>query len=464
MAGRVDLTSAILQTRLTQGSQLVDGDLPGAPGVAHFEVATSEDFANAVRTPLLRATEGNDFIVKHKVSGLSPGTRYYYRAVYGVDAPTQTGPTCTFRTLDGAEVARPWRFAVVTGMNYFFFQEGDYKPENAYSGPDKALGYPGLASIAALEPDFFVGTGDNVYFDHPAAGGNRWTGTAWSDAAKTESEMRRKYHEQFVQPRFHELFAKTATYWEVDDHDYRYNDCDNTGDRLPTPEMGKRNFREQLPVTDPALPEDLTYGTFRVSRDLQIWLLEGRQYRTANSMDDGPDKTIWGETQKRWLKQTLLASDAAFKIIISPTPLIGVDGAGKRDSHVNLRGFRHEGEGFLAWCKENGLDEKNLYLLCGDRHWQYHAVHPTGIPEFACGSLVTANSRYGVRSGEANSTDPDGLVKQLYCTLPGEPFNATPSGGFLVVEVRPEGESAVAEFQLYDEFGKLIYGFDTEAQ
>ena len=34
-----------------------------------------------------------------------------------------------------------------------------------YSGPDKHLGYPALVSILKVKPDFFVGTGDNVYYD-----------------------------------------------------------------------------------------------------------------------------------------------------------------------------------------------------------------------------------------------------------------------------------------------------------
>ena len=52
-----------------------------------------------------------------------------------------------------------------------------------------------------------------------------------------------------------------------------------------------------------------------------------------------PGKTIWGRVQKRWLKDTLLASDATFKILISPTPMVGTDGAKKRDNHTNIGGF-----------------------------------------------------------------------------------------------------------------------------
>jgi alkaline phosphatase/alkaline phosphatase D len=457
MAGRVTETSVILQSRLTKGNKLINGDLPGNPGVARFELATDPQFKDSRETRWLKAVPDYDYIVKVQVTDLKPATKYYYRLLYGAKrSNVTTGRTCSFKTLGGKDAVQPTRFAVVTGMNYFFFHEGPYNPKGAYKGGDKHLGYPALEAIRKLEPDFFVGTGDNVYFDHPAQNqkGNRWTGLAWSDRAKTEAEMRRKYHEQFIQPRYIELFANVPTYWEVDDHDYRFNDCDNTGDKTPTPEMGARNFREQLPVVDPQDPAALTYATFRVSRDLQIWLVEGRLYRSPNRMPDGPEKTIWGETQKRWLKETLLASDATFKILISPTPLVGPDGKGKRDSHCNIGGFRHEGQEFFDWLGQNGFLEKNFYILCGDRHWQYHARDGSGFEEFASGALVDANSRFGVKAGTPNSTDPDGMIEQFYCKLKGD---GEPSGGFMLVTVTPVGSTARTTFTFYDEQGRQVY-------
>lgn len=455
MAGRVTETSVILQSRLTQGAALIDGDLPGSPGVGRFEIADNPDFKNSRKTRWIQASSDCDYIIKEQVTGLKPSTRYYYRLLYGAQqSDTKAGRTCSFRTLGGGSAVQEIRFVVVTGMNYFFFHEGPYEPQGAYQGDDKHLGYPALEAIRNLKPDFFVGTGDNVYFDHPAKGNrpDRWTGVMWSDRAMTETQMRRKYHEQFVQPRYAALFAEVPTYWEVDDHDYRFNDCDNTGKQMPTPEMGRRNFREQLPVVNPSDPAALTYATFRISRDLQIWLLEGRCYRSPNKMPDGPDKSIWGRIQKQWLKDTLLASDATFKFLISPTPLVGPDDKGKRDNHTNLNGFRHEGQEFFDWLKENGFLEKNFYILCGDRHWQYHAKHPSGFEEFSCGTLVEANARLGVKAGSPKSTDPEGKIVQYYCQLEGKP-----SGGFLMVTISPKKDGAEALFGFYDEHGKLAY-------
>ena len=84
----------------------------------------------------MTATPDYDFIVKTKIDGLNPGTRYYYRLIYGPDQDlVRAGPTRTFETHDGAEVASEVSFVVVTGMRYASFQ-------NAYDGPDKALGIP----------------------------------------------------------------------------------------------------------------------------------------------------------------------------------------------------------------------------------------------------------------------------------------------------------------------------------
>ena len=170
-------------------------------------------------------------------------------------------------------------------------------------------------------------------------------------------------------------------------------------------------------------------------------------------MQDGPDKTLLGTEQLNWLKETLMESDASFKLIISPTPMVGPDDAYKRDNHVNHNGFRYEGEAIFNWLVDNGFLNKNLYIICGDRHWQYHAMHPSGIEEFSTGALVDNNSRPGRLAGDPNSTDPAGLIRQFY--IQGDVQSA--SGGFLLVTVEREGNIPTASFQYYDEKGNLLY-------
>ena len=442
IVGEVTDTSAILQSRLTQTHIGADGDVPGTEGVGRFEIAENPGFKPARRTEWLSAKADYDYIIKCYVADLKPATRYYYRLQFGKDREhTQHGPTRTFSTHPGREPVTRHSFVVVTGMNYHKFHRGGERSPGSYTGPDKHLGYPGLVSILKLKPDFFVGTGDNVYYDTPRVG-----------AATTAASMRKKWHEQFVQPRYVDLFAQLPTYWEKDDHDYRYDDCDNTGDRTPSVELGLRIFREQVPITDPKDPGAVTYRTHRVGKLLQIWLPENRDYRSPNLSADGPGKTIWGKTQREWLERTLRESDATFKIIVSPTPMIGPDDIHKKDNHTDVGGFRHEGAGFFQWAKQNSFLEKGLYFVCGDRHWQYHSIDPSGFEEFSCGALVDANSRLGIKPGDQRGTDPDAKINQPYTSR-------EPSGGFLNVVIEPagDGKMATARFNFYDKNAVLLH-------
>jgi hypothetical protein len=102
MAGRVTENTAILQSRLTRGTELVDGDLPGSPGTARFELATDPEFKKSRKTPWIEASPDRDYIVKAPVTGLRPATRHYWRVLYGPDRHhIAEGRTCSFKTLGG---------------------------------------------------------------------------------------------------------------------------------------------------------------------------------------------------------------------------------------------------------------------------------------------------------------------------------------------------------------------------
>ncbi|MBL9212693.1 MAG: alkaline phosphatase D family protein [Opitutaceae bacterium] len=454
LAGEVTSNSALLQTRLTAVPGLAAGDVAGAPGTGRFEIATTADFSDAKITAWLDANPAGDFILKTQVDGLRPGTTYHYRVAYGPDrARTRQSEPARFKTLPAAAAAAPVNFILTSCLNYAFFHEGHQTKsgkdsKTAYKGADRMQGYPGLEPMIRLQPDFVIIDGDAVYYDHPVA-----------TRAKTQAELRRKWHEQYVMPRFVQLFARSATYWLKDDHDYRINDGDTTGDYEPSHALGIATFREQVPVVNPADPKAVTYRTHRMGRDLQLWFVEGRDYRSPNAMPDGPDKTIWGAEQKAWLQRTLKESDATFKILVSPTPLIGPDDASKKDNHVNERGFRHEGEAFLAWLKANGIPPGRFFIINGDRHWKYHSQHATGFEEFGCGALNRENSRLGRAPGDPGSTDPQSKVRQFYTDQPA-------SGGFLRVALQPggAGKPATLTFAQHDDAGKVLYQHVSQAR
>jgi len=303
-----------------------------------MEISKDENFKKSSFTELKANDPLTDHIIRWHVDGLEADTRYYYRTHYGIKKGSlKKRPVRSFKTLPGAGSEEPVNFVAVTGMNFAKFHYGaegnpeDFDPTANSSPESMASGFPAHKAIMNVNPNFYVGTGDNVYYDYPH---DKWI-------AKDSAALRKKWHEQFSQPWSIEMFGQIPVYWEKDDHDFRYNDCDTTTGKEPSTALGKYMFLEQVPVTpDPENPSR-TYRTVRINKHLQIWLVEGRDYRSPNTMPDGPEKSLWGREQLEWLKAGLLESNASYKILISPTPLVGPDDAYKKDNHVNHGGFLH---------------------------------------------------------------------------------------------------------------------------
>jgi alkaline phosphatase D len=98
-------------------------------------------------------------------------------------------------------------------------------------------------------------------------------------------------------------------------------------------------------------------------------------------MPDGPTKTILGNEQKEWLKRTLAESTATFKLVFSPTPIVGPDRPSKSDNHAN-KVFEFEGNELRQLF--GATDD--LLVFCGDRHWQYASLDTDlNLWEFGCG-------------------------------------------------------------------------------
>ena len=128
--------------------------------------------------------------------------------------------------------------------------------------------------------------------------------------------------------------------------------------------------------------------------------------------------------------------------MVSPTPLVGPDRVQKDDNHSNI-GFKHEGEELRNWLKNNVPN--NFFVICGDRHWQYHSVHPeTGLHEFSIGAA--SDEHAGGTPGENKKYHRFHLVK----------------GGFMSVDVMRTGNTSRIEFSHHDTNGKIVYKWGEE--
>lgn len=310
-------------------------------------------------TPWRFVDPAQDFTTQITLNDLRPNTRHELR-IESRGAGKLPGATmeASFCTAPDEAMHARVVFTVSTGQ--------EYADQDAEEG-----GFRIYDSMLKLEPCFFVHTGDIVYFDSLAKDLElaRWH---WARTYSLPTNVR--FHRQ------------AASYFMKDDHDTWQNDCWPTMNSRFMGEFtfaqGQALFREQTPMGDQ------TYRTFRWGRDLQIWLVEGRDFRSANTDADGPDKTIWGAEQKAWFKRTVEASDATFRVLISPTPLVGPDRPNKNDNHANS-GFAYEGNELRRFL----ASQKNMIVICGDRHWQYVSVDPaTGLREYSCGPASDAHA------------------------------------------------------------------------
>ncbi|HRJ07315.1 MAG TPA: alkaline phosphatase D family protein [Prosthecobacter sp.] len=386
----------------------IEGACPGMAGRLRLRYGLKVDLSDAVETEWVGVSAATDFIHHFHLANLKPGSTYHYVSeTAGAEGePAHRGFSGRFHTAPSPDSTTPVRFCVMTCQGY---------PDR-----DHADGHPIYPSMSALDPQFISMTGDLVYYDS-------------NEPRATSPALARLHWERmFSLPRLVDCLRKTSTYWLKDDHDTLTNDS------WPGQKAGELTFAEGQEIFHQQAPLGAdSYRTFRWGRDLQIWFTDGRDFRSPNRMPDGPEKTIWGAKQKEWFKKTVAESDATWKVLISPTPLVGPDRKGKNDNHANS-GFAHEGDEIRSWLRENVAG--HFFVICGDRHWQYHSVHPeTGVQEFSVGAA--SDSHAGGTPGYDAKMHRFHRVK----------------GGFLCVDVRREARESSIVFQLRAVDGTVEY-------
>lgn len=401
----------MLNSQLPRGLSLEDmrGACPGTTGEVQFSWYPAGNPGKKHETPWTEVDLGKNYTTQWKLDGLAPDTRY----VVEIRARKANGFKVSdvieggFCTPPLPETVAPIEFCVVTCHDY--------------PRIDSTAGHKIYNAMSEIKPDFYVHTGDIEYYDKP----DPW--------AMTEELMRFKWDRLFALPLQRNFWNHHTTYFQKDDHDVLMNDV------FPGMSYGPVSFERGLEIFDrEQFPSnDKPFKTIRWGRDLQIWLLEGRNYRSRNSDPDGPDKTIWGKEQKAWFFRTVNESDATFKVLISPTPVLGPDRAkGKNDNHSNLS-FKTEGDEIRDFI--NGIE--NMYICNGDRHWQY-VTHweGTNLWEFGCG----AGSDSHAGGWKQDDLRPEHRFLRV-------------KGGFLHVSVnRIEGQ-AVIDFHHKDVDGNVVH-------
>lgn len=402
---------ALRAAQIPEGSTLEDMDAacPGSRGEVLLRYFPKEAPTKIIEIPWAAVDVSKNYTHQWRLENLLPNTGYQLMLIARQDAQSSPSDTILgfFKTPPTAETPRPIRFSVVTGHDY-----------NRRDDPEN--GHTIYKSMLADSLDFYVHTGDIEYYDKP------------NPYAMTEDLMRYKWDRLFALPFQRNFYRQTNTYFIKDDHDALSNDC------YPGMTYGAVSFERGLEIFDkeqfPSNKE--LYTTIRWGEDLQIWLMEGRNFRSNNKDTDGPDKTIWGAEQKAWLFRTINESDATYKIIISPTPVLGPDRGKKNDNHANS-GFTHEGDEIRNFVNQHD----NVFFCVGDRHWQYvsHRAN-TNLWEFSCGP----GSDQHAGGWKESNRSPDHRFLRV-------------KGGYLIAQLEYEHARPRLIFQHRDVNGALMH-------
>ncbi|MER7565028.1 alkaline phosphatase D family protein [Streptomyces sp. NPDC097941] len=300
------------------------------------ETSATESFRNPRRWhgPLLGAD--TDFTGTTRLRGLPSGEQIHYRVLLAdPDDPRRTGEPVagTFRTVS------PKRRDGVR-----FLWSGDLAGQGWGINPDFG-GYTIYRAMAELDPDFFLCSGDNIYADGPIAAtaalpdGSTWrniTTEEKSKVAETLAEFRGNFRYNLLDHHLRTFNAQVPSVIQWDDHEVRNNwypgqtildsDARYTVKSVEVlAGRARRAFSEYFPVSTlrPGAREGRVYRVLRQGPLLDVFVLDMRTYRNANSPDDQTvdPQGILGREQLEWLERELSRSRAVWKVIASDMPL-----------------------------------------------------------------------------------------------------------------------------------------------
>jgi alkaline phosphatase D len=323
-AGEITSTSAVLWTR--------------APTAGPVAVTLYLDGHNVKRTFRSAARPADDLTVRVRVGGLRPTSRYVYRF-------EQAGQTSAL----GALLTSPKPTTNAT-VRFAFSGDADATPgSNAKPGFNNFETY---GRMAREKNDFNINLGDTIYSDSEIAG---------SPPALTVPAKWAKYKLGLALPNLRKLRASTGLYSQWDDHEF-VNDFSKAemGDAIY--EAGVKAFTDYAPVT--YTPQNGLYRTFRWGRNVELFFLDERSFRSAKASAGGvcdnggapdlaptapaavraafaalipslaqpapaaclaaindPSRTFLGARQHAMFVKAIRASTATFKVVVNETPI-----------------------------------------------------------------------------------------------------------------------------------------------
>ncbi|MDH4154250.1 MAG: alkaline phosphatase D family protein [Nitrospira sp.] len=348
----------------------------------------------ASRTALLKTGAETDYTLTVPLEGLTPSTRYWYHVLVG-PAESTVRQLPETPTAMGEFITPPDQR---TSAAVSFAWSGDLgSGGRCRRGAD---GYPIFDVIPRYHPDFFLFLGDTIYGDHVCPSPPNEPGADFKATTLDDYRLRHRYQRGAAS--LQRFLAGTPVYVVWDDHEVRNNFAGPYDEQM---RAGRQALREYWPIASPLEDLHRLYRTVRYGADLELFILDVRQYRNRNVDQDSASKTMLGRAQLAWLLNGLQTSTATWKVIATPVPLSIPKGG---DSSVpgndgwagGLDGTGFERERQVIVDTILGRKIKNVVFLSGDVHWaQANAYDPNqdgvvDFHEYIAGPLSAPSGRF----------------------------------------------------------------------
>ncbi|MFD8276258.1 alkaline phosphatase D family protein [Streptomyces flaveolus] len=404
--------SVLLWTRLAPEPFLEDGGMGTERVAVEWEVALDDHFAGVLFRGTADAHAEYAHSVHVDVTGLTPGTEYYYRFRTG----SWISPTGRTRTAPrpGSD-ASALRLAAVACQAY---QDGYYTV---------------LGHVAEDDVDVVFHLGDYLYeyAVNPAGGERRYTDLTLPDVFNRETMTLADYRLRYsLYKTDKDLQAAHHAHPFVvswDDHETENNYAGSIPENeVPPAEFllrraaAYRAYWENQPLRTAQLPQGpdarlyrrLHWGTLA-----QFDILDTRQYRSDQAYDDrphapGPEsddpaRTMTGAAQEKWLIDGWRDSTALWNVMPQQVCFsqrkfdVTADAALSMDA---WDGYRASRDRVVAGAKAAGVD--NWLILTGDVHVAYAFDVKDDFDDPASTTLGTEVTCTSVASGRDGVEQP----------------------------------------------------------
>ncbi len=340
-----------------------------------------------------RSASATNLSAQVTLEGLEPGRRYRYEVWFEDGSDRSTVEAGVFGTAPPGDA----RTAVS------FLWSGDLAGQGYCRQVD--AGYRIFRHMTASRPDFFIANGDMIYADSvcPANGpeegwdnvpgdfaGIRDPDVDWEVPEQVEAVYVSHWLYNRKDPAFQDFLRVTPMYVQWDDHEVindfgapwpAYAPAPTRGGYPNIVAAGRKTLFDFHPLGRHEQDSDRIYRSFRWGRDVELFILDARSYRSENRLADRPGapKTMLGSEQLAWLKRALGGSTATWKIVSTDVPLSAPTGSNAeeygRDAWANGRGqsfsastgFETELLDLLQSVDENNV--RNLVFVTTDVHF-----------------------------------------------------------------------------------------------